>query len=232
MGAVFGGTGDGPHVYFETAAVIITLLLLGKYFEARARRRSSDALRALLELGAKTARLEDGDEIPVGRACAVGDRFVVRPGREDRRPTARVVDGASAVDVSMLTGEPVPVDVGAGDEVFGATREHVAAGSSCEATRVGERHRARADRAAGRGGAGLEGAGAAAGRPHLGGVRAGRARDRAGHARGLAACSGNAADEAFTAAVAVLIIACPCALGLATPTAIMVGTGAARSSAS
>ena len=83
VGAVFGGAGDGPHVYFETAAAIVTLLLLGKWFEARARRRSGDAIRALLELGAKTARLEDGDQIPAAD-LRVGDRFVVRPGRADR----------------------------------------------------------------------------------------------------------------------------------------------------
>ena len=81
MGAVFGGAGDGPQVYFETASAIVALLLLGKYFEARARGRSSHALRALLELGAKTARLENGDEIPVA-SLRVGDRFVVRPGEK------------------------------------------------------------------------------------------------------------------------------------------------------
>ena len=86
--------------------------LLGKYFEARARGRSSNAIRALLELGAKTARLENGDEIPVA-GLRVGDRFVVRPG-EKVATDGTVVDGASAVDVSMLTGEPVPVDVAAG----------------------------------------------------------------------------------------------------------------------
>ena len=109
LGAAFGGGSDGPHVYFETASAIVALLLLGKYFEARARGRSSHALRALLELGAKTARLENGDEVPVA-ALRVGDRFVVRPG-EKIATDGIVVDGASAVDVSMLTGEPVPVDV-------------------------------------------------------------------------------------------------------------------------
>ncbi len=222
MGAVFGGAGGGPHVYFETACAIVALLLLGKYFEARARGRSSDAIRALLELGAKTARLEDGDEIPVA-SLRVGDRFVVRPG-EKIATDGTVVDGASAVDVSMLTGEPVPVDVAVGDAVFGGDGEHVGSpGRGGDARR--RRHRAGADRAAGRGGAGLEGAGAAAGRPHLGGVRAGRAGDRARRRSSSGWRSGNGADQAFTAAVAVLIIACPCALGLATPTAIMVGTG-------
>src|SRR6185437_4865659 len=81
MGAAFGGAGDGPHVYFETAGAIVTLLLLGKWFEARARRRSGDAIRALLALGAKTARLEGGDQIPAAD-LRVGDRFVVRPGEQ------------------------------------------------------------------------------------------------------------------------------------------------------
>ena len=109
---------DG-EMYFETAAVIVTLILLGRYFEARARGRSVHAMRALLELGAKTARLENGDEIPIA-SLEVGDRFVVRPG-EKIATDGRVVDGVSAVDVSMLTGEPVPVEVGPGAEVFGAT---------------------------------------------------------------------------------------------------------------
>src|SRR4051812_33525303 len=94
-------TGTGAHVYFETAAVVTALLLLGKYFETRAKRRSSGALRALLELGAKQARLESGEEIPVEQ-LQVGQRFVVRPG-EKIATDGRVVDGASAVDVSMLT---------------------------------------------------------------------------------------------------------------------------------
>ena len=109
----------GPHVYFETASAIVALLLLGKYFEARARGRSSDAIRALLELGAKTATLENGDEIPVGEPArrrplrgATG-----REHRHRRRRRRRRV----GLDVSMLTGEPVPVDVEAGDDVFGAT---------------------------------------------------------------------------------------------------------------
>ena len=133
LGALFSGGGE-THVYFETGAAIITLLLLGRFFEARARRRSSHALRALLELGAQTARLENGDEIAVDD-LTVGDRFVVRPG-EKIATDGRVVDGASAVDVSMLTGEPVPVDVGAGDEVFGAT-VNTSGRLVVEATKVG-----------------------------------------------------------------------------------------------
>ena len=106
-------------MYFETAAVIITLILLGRYLEARARGRTAQAMRALLALGAKTARLENGDEIPIA-SLVVGDRFVVRPG-EKIATDGVVVDGTSAVDVSMLTGESVPVEVTAGGEVFGAT---------------------------------------------------------------------------------------------------------------
>src|SRR6185295_10206068 len=127
--------GDGPHVYFETASAIVALLLLGKFFEARARGRSSHTLRALLELGAKTARLENGDEVPIA-SLRVGDRFVVRPG-EKLATDGTVVDGASAVDVSMLTGEPVPVDVAAGDQVFGAT-VNTSGRLVVEATRIGE----------------------------------------------------------------------------------------------
>src|SRR6266511_3233076 len=133
MGGVFGG-GDAAHVYFETASVIIALLLLGRFFEARARRRSSHALRALLELGAKTVRLENGEEVPVER-LRVGDRFVVRPG-EKIATDGRVVDGSSAIDVSMLTGEPVPVEVDAGDVVFGAT-VNTSGRVVIEATKVG-----------------------------------------------------------------------------------------------
>ena len=102
-------SGSDVHVYFETAGVIVTLILLGKWFEARARRRSGDALRSLAELGARTARLVDGSEIPLA-SLEVGDRFVVRPG-EKVATDGVVVEGTSAVDVSMLTGEPVPVEV-------------------------------------------------------------------------------------------------------------------------
>ena len=133
FGALFSGDGE-IHVYFETGAAIITLLLLGRFFEARARRRSSHALRALLELGAKTARLENGDEVPV-ESLGPGDRFVVRPG-EKIATDGRVVEGASAVDVSMLTGEPVPVDVAEGDDVFGATI-NTSGRLVVEATKVG-----------------------------------------------------------------------------------------------
>ncbi len=211
------------HVYYETAVVIIALILLGKWFEVRAKRRSGDAIRALADLGAKTARLEDGTDLPL-EEVRVGMRFVVRPG-EKIATDGVVVEGQSAVDASMVTGEPVPVEVGPGDEVIGAT---VNANGSLvvEATRVGadtalaqiirlvdEAQGSRAD------------------------VQ--RLADRVASvfvpvAIGIAAVTlvgwlvtGRSADDAFTAAVAVLIIACPCALGLATPMAIMVGTGRA-----
>ena len=221
VGAVFGGAGDGPHVYFETAAAIVTLLLLGKWFEARARRRSGDAIRALLELGAKTARLEDGDRIPAAD-LRVGDRFVVRPG-EQIATDGTVVDGAAAVDVSMLTGEPVPVDVVPGDAVFGAAL-NTSGRLVVQATRVGD------DTALAQIARLVEEA-------QTSQAPVQRLADRisAVFVPAVLVISlvtllvwlalGNPADQAFTAAVAVLIIACPCALGLATPTAIMVGTG-------
>ncbi|HEY3723157.1 MAG TPA: heavy metal translocating P-type ATPase [Acidimicrobiia bacterium] len=215
-------SGDNDaHVYFETAAAIITLLLLGKYFEARARRRSGDAMHALLELGVKSARLETGEEVPIEQ-LAVGDRFVVRPG-EKIATDGNVVDGASAVDVSMLTGEPVPVDVGVGDTVFGATI-NTSGRLVVRATHVGsETALAQIGRLV------AEAQGSKAPVQRL--------ADRISSifvpvviaiALGTLAIwllTGHSANEAFTAAVAVLIIACPCALGLATPTAIMVGTG-------
>jgi len=220
-GALFSGSTGEVHVYFETGAAIIVLLLLGRYFEARARRRSSSALRALLELGAKTARLENGDEIPVDE-LAVGHRFVVRPG-EKVATDGRVVEGSSAVDVSMLTGEPVPVDVGVGDEVFGATL-NTSGRLVVEATKVGS------DTALAQIARLVEEAQGSK-------APVQRLADRIsaifvpvvlvialGTLVVWLAITGDA-NRAFTAAVAVLIIACPCALGLATPTAIMVGTG-------
>ncbi len=211
---------DG-HTYFETAAAIIGLILLGKWFEARAKRRSGDAIRALAELGAKTARLEDGTEIPL-EALTVGTRFVVRPG-ERIATDGVVVEGHSAVDMSMLTGEPVPVEVGPGDEVVGAT---VNANGSLvvEATRVG------ADTALAQISRLVEDAqGSRAPVQHLADKVAGIFVPivlliSLGTLIGWMA-TGHSLDQSFTAAVAVLIIACPCALGLATPTAIMVGTG-------
>ena len=211
---------DG-HVYFETAAVIVTLILLGRWFEARAKRRSGDAIRALAGLGASTARLEDGTTIDVDD-LRVGMRLVVRPG-EKVPVDGMVVDGASSVDASMITGEPVPVVVGVGDEVIGATIN--GNGSlTVEAVRVGgDTKLAQIMR--------LVNEAQASTAPVQ------RLADRVSAvfvptALGIAGVTligwlvaGRPASEAFTAAVAVLIIACPCALGLATPTAIMVGTG-------
>jgi Cu+-exporting ATPase len=221
MDSMSRDSGSGAHVYFETAAAIITLLLLGKWFEARSRRRSGDALRALLALGVKTVRLESGAEIAIEQ-LAVGDRFVVRPG-EKIATDGRVVEGASAVDVAMLTGESVPVDVTAGDTVFGAT-VNTSGRLVVEATHVGtETALAQIGRLV------AEAQGSKAPVQRL--------ADRISSvfvpvviaiALGTLAVwlvTGHPADAAFTAAVAVLIIACPCALGLATPTAIMVGTG-------
>ncbi len=219
---VVRGSGDAEgHVYFETAAVIITLILLGKFFEARAKRRSGEAIRALAELGAQTATLEDGTEIAADD-LEVGMRFVVRPG-EKVATDGTVVDGRSAVDESMLTGEPVPVDKEVGDEVIGAT-VNADGRIVVEATRVGtdtalsqivklvdeaQGSSAPVQRLADRIAAVFVPIVLAIASVTLVGWLA----------------TGHSVDEAFTAAVAVLIIACPCALGLATPTAIMVGTG-------
>ncbi len=212
---------DGGHIYFETGAVIVTLILLGKYFELRAKRRSGDAIRALADLGARTARLESGAEIPLDE-LEVGMRFIVRPG-EKLATDGRVVDGNSAIDMSMVTGEPVPVEVAIGDEVIGATIN--SNGSLVvEATKVGaDTALAQIIRLV----------------DQAQGSRADvqRLADRVASVFVPVAIAvslltlvswfalGGDANEAFTAAVAVLIIACPCALGLATPLGIMVGTG-------
>ncbi|MFJ4693770.1 heavy metal translocating P-type ATPase [Streptomyces sp. NPDC088766] len=216
---------DGSSsVYLEAAAGVTTFILAGRYLEARSKRKAGAALRALLELGAKDVSvLRDGTEvrIPVNQ-LAVGDRFVVRPG-EKVATDGTVVEGASAVDASMLTGESVPVDVSVGDAVTGAT---VNAGGRLvvEATRVG------ADTQLARMAKLVEDA-------QNGKAEVQRLADRISGvfvpavlliaAATLGAWLGFTADPtaAFTAAVAVLIIACPCALGLATPTALMVGTG-------
>jgi P-type Cu+ transporter len=212
---------DDGYIYFEVAAVITTLLLLGRYLEARARGASAQALRTLLALGAKTARLENGDEIPIA-SLEVGDRFVVRPG-EKIATDGVVVEGESALDTSMLTGEPVPVDVRTGDEVFGATL-NTSGRLVVEARRVG------ADTALAQIARLVEAAqGAKAPVQHLAdrisGVFVPAVLVIAVVTLGGWLLAGEPAADAFTAAVSVLIIACPCALGLATPTAIMVGTG-------
>ena len=217
--------GDGASsIYLEVASGVTAFILLGRYLEARSKRRAGAALRALMELGAKdVVVLRDGREVRIpAQRLAVGDRFVVRPG-EKIATDGTVVEGTSAVDASMLTGESVPVDVAAGDAVTGAT---VNAGGRLvvEATRVG------ADTRLARMAKLVEDA-------QNGKAEVQRLADRisgifvpvvlliavatAGAWLGL---TGDGV-AAFTAAVAVLIIACPCALGLATPTALMVGTG-------
>jgi P-type Cu+ transporter len=215
---------DDAEVYFEVASVITTLILLGRWLEARARRRSGAALRALLELGAKEARvLRDGVETAVPlEDLVVGDLFVVRPG-EKVATDGVVVDGNSAIDQSMLTGEPVPVDVATGDEVAGAT-VNTSGRLIARATRVGSE-------------TALAQIAALVARAQAGKAPVQRLADRVSAVfvpivigLSLATLAGwllldGDASQAFTAAVAVLIIACPCALGLATPTALMVGTG-------
>jgi P-type Cu+ transporter len=211
-------------IYLEVAAAVTTFVLAGRYFEARAKRRAGAALRALLELGAKdVAVLRDGEEVRVPTAqLAVGDRFVVRPG-EKIATDGVVEEGGSAVDASMLTGESVPVEVGPGDVVVGAT---VNAGGRLvvRATQIGSdtqlSQMARMVEEAQTGKAQIQ-----------------RLADRVSAVFvpiviGLALLTllgwlvaGQPVTAAFTAAVAVLIIACPCAMGLATPTALLVGTG-------
>ena len=243
--ALFVGTADRPGmhhaftltaargdaagtVYLETGAAVTTLVLLGRWSEARAKRSAGSALRALLQLGARDVGvLRDGPDgprevrVPVA-SLAVGDRFLVRPG-EKVATDGEVLDGSSAVDASMLTGESVPVEVSPGDPVVGAT---VNAGGllTVRATRVGAdtqlSHMARLVEDAQTGKAAVQ-----------------RLADRVSGVFvpvvvvvALATLagwllSGAGAAAAFTAAVAVLIVACPCALGLATPTALLVGTG-------
>ena len=213
------------EIYLEVAAVVVTLILAGRYFEARAKRRAGAALEALLELGAKEVSLlgADGAErrVPSDRLRA-GDAFVVRPG-EKVATDGEVVEGASAVDRSLITGESVPVEVGPGDAVTGAT-VNVGGRLVVRATRVG------ADTALAQIARLVTGA-------QTGKAPVQRLADRVSGvfvpvvlaiaAGTLGFWLGGTGDAtfAFTAAVAVLIIACPCALGLATPTALLVGTG-------
>ncbi|OBG31338.1 copper-translocating P-type ATPase [Mycobacterium sp. E3198] len=219
--------GDGAgNIYFEVAAGVTLFVLAGRYFEKRSKRRAGAALRALLQLGAKdVAVLRDGAEtrVPVDQ-LQIGDEFVVRPG-EKIATDGTVVSGSSAVDASMLTGESVPVEVGQGDPVTGAT---VNAGGRLvvRATRVGDdtqlAQMARLVEAA-----------------QSGRARVQRLADRiagvfvpvvvviAAATLAIWLAAGAPLTAALTAAVAVLIIACPCALGLATPTALLVGSGRA-----
>ena len=209
------------HIYFETATVIVALILFGRWLEARARRRSGDALRALAGLSVREARRENGVPVSVDD-IRVGMRLAVRPG-EKVPVDGRVLDGSSTVDASMITGEPMPVVVGVGDEVVGATIngngsliiEAVRVGSEtvlAQIMRLVERAQSStapiqrlADRIS------------AVFVPTILGVALATVI--------VWLLADGSAGEAFTAAVAVLVIACPCALGLATPTAIMVGTG-------
>ena len=215
------GTGN---IYLEAAAGVTTFILAGRYFEARAKRRAGAALEALLALGAKdVAVLRNGVEqrIPIDQ-LRVGDEFMVRPG-EKIATDGVVVDGSSAVDASMLTGESVPVDVGPGDQVVGATvnvdgRLVVRANRIGSSTQLAQMARLVEDAQNGK-------------------AQAQRLADRISGVfvpivialsvatLGFWIGTGGPVAAAFTAAVAVLIIACPCALGLATPTALLVGTG-------
>lgn len=217
-------TDGAGNIYLEAAAGVTTFILAGRYFEARSKRRAGAALRALLELGAKEVSILRGgrEERVAIDQLHVGDQFVVRPG-EKIATDGEIVEGTSAVDTSMVTGESVPVEVGAGDAVVGAT---VNAGGRLviRATRVGaetqlaqmaklvedaQTGKAQAQRLADR----ISGIFV----PIVIALAVGTLGFWLGADAGL--------STAFTAAVAVLIIACPCALGLATPTALMVGTG-------
>jgi Cu+-exporting ATPase len=212
------------EIYLEVASAVTVFILAGRYFEARAKRRSGAALQALLELGAKdVAVLRDGAEVSLPiEQLAVGDRFVVRPG-EKVATDGVVEEGRSAIDASLLTGESVPVEVCPGDAVTGAT---VNAGGRLvvRATRVGgDTALAQIARLVTEAQAGKAPVQRLADRVSAVFVPAVIALALSTLAFWLA--TGHGATEAFTAAVAVLIIACPCALGLATPTALLVGTG-------
>ncbi len=216
--------GKTADTYFEVAAAVTTFILLGRYLEARAKRQSGAALRALLAMGAKdVAVLRDGVEtrVPI-QLLRVGDVFVARPG-EKIATDGVVVDGASAIDASMLTGEPVPVEVGVNDTVVGATTN---AGGRLvvQATRVGAdtqlAQMARLVEQAQNGKAAVQRLADRVSAVFVPVVIAISLLTLAGWVM-----AGHSWEEAFTASVAVLIIACPCALGLATPTALLVGTG-------
>ncbi|PRY69392.1 Cu+-exporting ATPase [Glaciihabitans tibetensis] len=216
--------GAAHDIYLEVATAVTVFILAGRYVEARAKQQSGAALRALLELGAKDAViLRAGGEarVPIDQ-LAIGDRFVVRPG-EKVATDGIVADGASAIDSSMLTGESVPVEVAVGDRVVGATL-NVGGRLVVEVTRIGaETELARLGRL-------VEQA-------QTGKAEVQRLADRVSAifvpvVIGLSlatflgwALLGGSVSVAFTAAIATLIVACPCALGLATPTALLVGTG-------
>jgi len=222
---IAAAAGAGPHAtYLEVASGVTTLVLLGRYLESRAKRTAGAALRALLDLGAKQATvLRDGREIslPADR-LGVGDEFVVRPG-ERIAADGVVIAGRSALDTSMLTGEPVPAEVGQGDAVTGGC-VNVGGRLVVRATRVGaDTQLAQLARLVTQAQAGKAPVQRLADRVSAVFVPVVLVLAAATLAGWLA--SGASPARAFTAAVAVLIIACPCAMGLATPTAILVGTG-------
>ncbi len=218
---VLGGGIEDGDLHFGTASIIIAFILVGKWAELRAKRRSGDAIRALADLGARSATLTDGTVIAL-EDLAVGMQFIVSPG-EKVATDGVIIDGRSAVDASMITGEPVPVDVEPGDDVIGATI-NTNGSLTVEATQVG------ADTA-------LAQIIRLVDEAQGGRAEVQRLADRVSavfvplaiviSAVTLASwlLTGSSVGAAFTAAVAVLIIACPCALGLATPLGIMVGTG-------
>ena len=212
------------EIYLEVASVVTVFLLAGRYFEARAKRKAGAALRALLELGAKDVAVQRAGRevrIPI-EDLVVGDLFVVRPG-EKVATDGQIVEGHSAIDASLLTGESVPTDVGPGDAVTGAT---VNAGGRLvvRASRIGTDTQ-------------LAHIGRLVTQAQTGKAQVQRLADRVSAifvpvvialslaTLGIWLTTGHPASTAFSAAVAVLIVACPCALGLATPTALLVGTG-------
>ncbi|WP_084024007.1 heavy metal translocating P-type ATPase [Mycobacterium avium] len=216
---------DGTaNIYLEAAAGVTTFVLAGRYFEARAKRRAGAALRALLELGAKDVAVRrNGAEqrIPIEQ-LAVGDEFVVRPG-EKIATDGVVIEGASAVDASMLTGECLPVEVGPNDLVVGAT-VNIGGRIIVRATRIGsDTQLAQMARLVEEAQAGKASAQRLADK--ISGIFVPIVIALSLAALGIWIAAGGSLAAALTAAVAVLIIACPCALGLATPTALMVGTG-------
>jgi Cu+-exporting ATPase len=230
MGSMGGGAEGGRHLYFETAAVITTFLLIGRWMEARAKDQGRSALTSLLTLGARDVAVRRADpatgalterRIPVDELAA-GETFVVRPG-EKVATDGRVVIGRSSIDTSLVTGESVPVEVGPGDEVTGGTINGEGL-LTVEATRVGSETT-------------LAGIARLVERAQTGKAPIQRLADRVSAVfvpvvLGIAALTflgwwigtGDPA-RALGVAIAVLVIACPCALGLATPTALLVGTG-------
>ncbi|MDI9916655.1 heavy metal translocating P-type ATPase [Rhodococcus sp. IEGM 1379] len=216
---------DGSaNIYLEVAAGVVTFVLAGRYFEHKSKRTSGAALRALMELGAKdVAVLRDGTEVRIpAEDLVAGDIFVVRPG-EKIATDGVITEGRSAVDMSMLTGESVPEEVGVGDSVVGAT-VNVGGTLTVEATRIGSdtqlAHMAALVEDAQNGKAEVQRLA-----DRISGIFVPIVIAIAVATLGYWLGTGSPIEMAFTAAVAVLIIACPCALGLATPTALLVGTG-------